>query len=473
MPTTATSSAASTGREAYDNILVPENKRWLGDENLVHHDKSPAKFSPLVHERQVIASTSSSFSRVSSTYCQIRVPRNSGDLLGNMYLNYDRAALTFATVTSGSVYALDFEIYQSIAKIRMSYRGVEFWSVTGPQMYSMLMELPEKERAAIAVTAAGHRSVAERKILAKSAIHLACPILTPWHNKLDKMFPLKNLVDDILVEIAFVEDQYVFHTPGTTTAATTSTISAVNLNIDVYHEDPVKSVDTMRKFSKGGNGNLKWIFDEWQMHVAEPWVISAGQTSASTNLKLDNFTGQIYKLGVQVRVQANVTSSQYLAPNYTEPINLLKLLSNNRDIVVQEYRYREAYGKTPDTMEHYYEHLANPGSELNESSVDRQFVYMPLGAHVFNALNKPNVGGVAGTRQLSAYTAPTLNVTINRASSGLDYNPFAPSFVHEGGTNSAASGVSFLSKYLTVVAWAKNEIVFVPGVGPQRLFAMR
>lgn len=466
MPTSSTSGQGySTAREVYDTINVLENKKWLGSADLVHDPKPSHKVAPLVHERLVVVSTSTTFSRVSSSYCQIKIPRQSGDFLGNIYLNYDRAACTQASITTGAGYALDFELYQSIARIRFSYRGREFWSVTGDQMYSQLMELSDKEKAAIAVTAAGFRSRQERKKLCKTDIHLAGPILTPWHNMFDKMFPLRHLVDDILVEISFKEDQYVFHTPSTLVAGA---ISGVNLNLDVYHEDPVKSRDTEKAYKRGGGRVQEYIFDEWQLHQAEPWAISDAQTTANMSLKLDNLTGQIYKLLVQVRSQKHLTTQAYLHPNYTEPIDRLVLQSNNRDIVVQEYHYDEVYGKTPDTMQPYYSYLMNPENASSGRNVDRQFRHMPLCPPQFDSLNKD---GAAGTRQLSLYTAPTLTVYLVRASSGLNYNIHAPSFVDEGGANDS-NGVAPRNKYLTVIGLAKNAIQVGDG-DIKRLFAMR
>ena len=242
----------------------------------------------------------------------------------------------------------------------------------------------------------------------------------------------------------------------------------MNLNIDIYHEDPANSVDTKNKFSRGGSGEIRYVFDEWQMHVAEPFTLDSASKIAS--LKLDNLTGQIYKLGVQVRAQSNVISSKFLDPHYTEPLSLVKLQSNNKDVVVAEYHNRAVFGQTPDTMEHYYEHLANPGSELTEAAVDRQFVYVNLCPPQFVPFNHAGIGGAAGTRQLSSYTAPTIYVTLARVPT--DYatvNWYCNSFPNEG---NSLSDLAYTSKYLTVVGFAKNEIVIKDG-NITRLYSMR
>jgi hypothetical protein len=322
-------------------------------------------------------------------------------------------------------------------------------------------EMSDAERKAVNSTCAGGRSVAERKILFGAAQVLSFPILTPWHNKLDQMFPLSSLNDDILVEIFFKEIGYVVHAP-TGNAITVGTISNLLLNLDVYHEDPPKRANSRRRFARGGGDKVTYVYDDWQLHPAEVWDMSTNNTTKT--LKLDNITGQPYKLAVQVRVQNNVTNAQYLYPFYTYPLGLLKLQSNNRDIIVQENHRRAVHGKTPDGIKEYEEFLSH-----GDENIDRQFEYMHLSTAQYDAINRK--GGSAGTRQLSFFTAPTLTVTYPHTYS---VNVHAPAFVHEGGVNniSSASSLQFGNKYLSVVAFCKNELVVGNGM-VKRLYAMR
>jgi hypothetical protein len=460
MPTDSTGSN-STSTEAFDTILVAENRKWIGSLDVVHEPMEPTRVAPLVKERLIATCGLSSFSRVSTVPHGIKIPRNIGSKLGNIWFQYNRAAYTAnGEITKSSPYALDNEAVQSIAFIRMSYQGVEFYNKTGDQMMHEYFEMSDAERKAVNATCAGGRSVAERKIMYSAAQVLSFPVLTPWHNKFDQMFPLSSLNDDILVEIFFKEIGYVVHHPTDATANTGGAISNLLLNLDVYHEEPVKRAKSRQRFARGGGDTIKYVYDDWQLHPAEVWDMSS--TNTPKTLKLDNITGQPYKLGVQVRAQKNVTAAAYLYPFYTYPLSLMKLQSNNRDIVVQEYHVRSVYGKTRDGVKEYEEFLSH-----GDENIDRQFEYIHLSTAHYDSINRK--GGSAGTRQLSFFTAPTLTVTLAGGSNAVSRNFHAPAFVHEGGTN---VGLAYTNKYLTVVAFCKNELVVGNGM-IKRLYAMR